>query len=356
MKRLPGHVTSLLVFALAAAACTKKEEAPTPPVAAPAPTPEPPKPVKAPLRIAYSDWPGWTAFEIGIQKGWFKEAGVDVKFSWFEYTPSMEAFAAGKVDAVMMTTGDALVTGAPGPRSVAILATDYSAGNDMIVARPGIAGIKGLKGKKIGLEIGLVEHLMLDKALEKAGMKESDVKLVNVRTDQTAQTLASKSVDAIGAWQPNSGQALKAVAGSKAIFTSADVPGLIYDLVCVSPKSLAERRADWVKVVQVWNRIVTFVRDPKNKDEAVKIMAGRAGVPPEEYAKFLPGTRFLTPEEALARFEQKDGLESIYGSGKVADAFNLANKVYKDPQPVGSYIDGSLSKEALGGGPKEAAK
>src|SRR5690349_15578204 len=89
-------------------------------------------PPKGPLRIGFSDWPGWTAFEIGIQKGWFKEAGVDVKFDWFEYAPSMEAFAAGKIDAVMMTTGDALVTGAPGPRSVAILVTDYSAGNDMI--------------------------------------------------------------------------------------------------------------------------------------------------------------------------------------------------------------------------------
>ena len=85
-----------------------------------------------PLRVGFSDWPGWTAFEIGIQKGWFKEAGVDVKFDWFEYAPSMDAFAAGKVDAVMMTTGDALVTGAPGPRSVAILVTDYSAGNDMM--------------------------------------------------------------------------------------------------------------------------------------------------------------------------------------------------------------------------------
>jgi NitT/TauT family transport system substrate-binding protein len=97
----------------------------------------------------------------------------------------------------------------------------------------------------------------------------------------------------------------------------------------------------------VWNRIVKFVMDPANKDEAVKIMAGRAGVPPEEYAKFLPGTRFLAPEEALARFEQKDTLESLYGSGKVADSFNVEHKVYEKSQPVAEYIDGSLSKEAL---------
>jgi len=79
----------------------------------------------------------------------------------------------------------------------------------------------------------------------------------------------------------------------------------------------------------------------------VKMMAGRAGVPPDEYAKFLPGTRFLTPEEALKRFEPKDTLESLQYSGKVADEFNVANKVYKDPQAIKAYIDGSLAKEAL---------
>ncbi len=339
-------IVGWLIFAFTTSTCSK-ETPPPAPAAAPAPAAPPPAPVKGPLRIGFSDWPGWTAFQIGIEKGWFKDAGVDVKFDWFEYAPSMDAFAAGKVDAVMMTMGDALVTGAPGPRSLAILVTDYSSGNDMIVAKRGIKDIKGLKGKKIGLEVGLVEHLMLDKALEKSGMKESDVKLINIPTHQTAQSLGTGDVDAIGAWQPNAGQALKASAGSKAVFTSKDVPGLIYDLVCVSPKSLADRRDDWVKVVKVWNKIVAFVLDPANKDEAVKIMAGRAGVPPAEYATYLPGTHFLPPEEALTRFTPTDKLDSLLGSGKVADAFNVANKVYAKSQDVASYIDGSLSKDAL---------
>jgi NitT/TauT family transport system substrate-binding protein len=352
MKQTPRRsfvfASVCLVWLTATASCDKKEAPAAGGTPAPVASPTPTAPAKPPLKIAFSDWPGWTAFEIGIRKGWFKEAGVDTSFEWFEYTPSMEAFSAGKVDAVMMTMGDALVTGAPGARSVAILITDYSNGNDMIVAKPGIDSLKGLKGKKVGLEVGLVEHLLLLKGLEKAGLKESDVKVVNVATHETAQSLASKDVDAIGAWQPNSGEALKAVAGSKAVFTSADTPGLIYDLLNVNPKSLAERRADWVKVVKVWNRIAKFVMDPANKDEAVKIMAARAGVAADEYGKFLPGTRFLSPEEALARFEKKDGLDSLYGSGKVADEFNVANKVYPQPQPVAEYIDSSLAREALG--------
>src|SRR5436309_439277 len=86
----------------------------------------------APLKIAYSDWPGWVAWEVAIQKGWLKQAGVDAEFLWFEYGPSMDAFTAGKVDAVMVTNGDALVTGANGAKNVIVMLTDYSNGNDVI--------------------------------------------------------------------------------------------------------------------------------------------------------------------------------------------------------------------------------
>src|SRR5215510_5511728 len=176
--------------------------------AEPAPAAEPAAPAEPPLRVAYSDWPGWTAFEVGIQKGWFKEAGLDVEFSWFDYLPSMEAFGAGKVDAVMMTNGDALVTGANGGKSKMILVTDYSNGNDKVIAKPGIKTLKDLKGKKIGLELTLVEQLLLLQGLDKVGMKQADVNLVNFKTPETPQALTSGQVDAVAAWYPTSQQAL----------------------------------------------------------------------------------------------------------------------------------------------------
>src|SRR6187431_122017 len=105
-----------------------------------------------PLKIAYSDWPGFTILEVAKQKGWFTEAGVDVELLWFDYLPSIDAFAAGKVDAVTVVSTDALVTGANGAKSKFIAILDYSDGNDMIIGKPGINSIKDLKGQKIGLE------------------------------------------------------------------------------------------------------------------------------------------------------------------------------------------------------------
>lgn len=295
-----------------------------------------------PLRIAYSDWPGWVAWEIGIQKGFFKDAGVNVEFTWLDYVASMDSFAAGKVDSVCMTNGDALVTGATGKKGIGIIINDYSNGNDMIVARQGIDDVAALKGKKIGVEVGFVSHLLLLKALESAGLAETDVTIVNVPTDKTAETLATGDVDAISAWQPNSGQALKLVGGSKAIFTSADIPGIIYDLLYVSPESLAARQDDWQKVAKVWFQIVDFMKDPANKSEVLEILSARVQISPAEYEPFLNGTNILTLEENKKRFVDSQGLESVVGSSRIVNDFNVAQEIYKTKEKIEEYLDSSF--------------
>ena len=296
-----------------------------------------------PLKIGYSDWPGWVAWEVAIEKEWFKKAGVDVKFEWFDYVASMDAFAAGQLDAVPMTNGDTLVTGASGGKGVMILLNDYSNGNDMIVARPGIKSVKELKGKKVGVEIGFVGHLLLLNALEKSGLTEKDVELVNVPTNETPQVLASGDVDAIVAWQPNSGQALALVPGSTRIYSSADEPGLIYDVLAVTPTSLAARRDDWKKVIKVWYQVVDYLMDPKTRDDAISIMAARVGLKPEEYAPLLAGTKILTLEEAKGFMADGEGFTSLYGSSKISDDFNVKYEAYSEAQDIKSYIDPSLT-------------
>jgi NitT/TauT family transport system substrate-binding protein len=306
-----------------------------------------------PLKIGYSDWPGFTAWEIAAHKGWFKEAGVDVEMVWFEYGPSVEAFAAGKVDGVTIVCGDSLPTGANGKPSTVIVLEDYSDGNDMIIGGPGVKSIKDLKGKKIGVEFNLVDHLLLLKALEANGMSEADVELVNVPTNETPQALGTGGVAAIAAWYPVSGQALNQVAGSKALFTSADAKGLIYDGLHVSKESLSARRDDWKKVVGVWFRCAEFLEDPKTRDEGIRIMAARVSVDPGAYARSMKGTHFLGREANLKHYVKSDSLESVYGSMKMADAFNVKTGVYAEPQDVASYIDMSLVKEVAAGAKKK---
>ena len=293
------------------------------------------------LKVGYSDWPGWVAWQVAIEKGWFKEAAVDADFIWFDYSASMDAFSAGKIDAVLVTNGDALVTGATGAKSTMVMITDFSNGNDMIIGKPGIRSLKELKGKKVGVEVGLVEHLLLLNGLKKAGMKEADVTLVNAKTNEMPQMLASGDVDAVGAWQPVSGQSMRALPGSRPIYTSADEPGLIYDVLAVSRASASSRRSDWQRLAKVWDRVVAYIDDPRTQGDAVRIMAARVGLAPEAYLPLLKGTRLLSLAEGRKVYVKGAGFDSLQGSSKICDAFNVANGVYKAPQDVDGYLDAS---------------
>lgn len=305
-------------------------------------------PVSAePLKIGYSDWPGWVAWEVGIKKDWFAEEGVEVSFEWYDYVASMDAYAAGQLDAVGMTNGDALVTGATGKPSVGILINDYSNGNDMIVAKPGIESLMDLKGMKVGLEEGFVPHLLLLKGMEMAGMEPDEITTVNTPTNETPQVLSSGAVDAVSAWQPSSGEALKLVSGSKPIFTSADAPGIIYDIMFVDPESLEKRRDEWKKVIKVWYRIVDFIKDEDNLDETLEILASRVSVSPAEYEPFLAGTYILTGEEVKPIWEKAEGLGSVYGSTKISDDFNVEFEAYEKALDIDKYFDPSLTLEVL---------
>ena len=293
-----------------------------------------------PLKIAYSDWPGWTPWAIAIEKGWLE--GIDVKFEWMDYVASLDAYAAGKLDGCSMTNGDALAISTP---STCIIINDYSNGNDMLIGEKGLDSVKALKGKKVGLEEGFVPHLLVLRALEDNGMAESDIEIVNTPTDQTPQVLKTGAVNAVCAWQPSSGTALREVPGSKAIYTSADCPGLIYDCLFVTPESYKENKEEWAKLVKVWYKVVDFMKDEENTDEVLKILSDRVSVTPDEYEPFLEGTYILSLDEVLPIWEKGEGLKSIYGSTKISDDFNVKYEVYDKPLDTESYLDATLTKE-----------
>ena len=297
-----------------------------------------------PLKIGYSDWPGYTLLEVAKQKGWFKEAGVDVDLVWFDYLASIDAYSAGKIDADCIVGTDALGAGATGAKGKFIALLDFSEGSDMIVGKPGVESIKDLKGQTVGVEIGLVEHLLLLQALKANGMTQADVTLVPTPTNNTPQTLASGQVAAVGAWYPVAGQALKQVAGAKKLFTSAQAKGLIYDVLEVNPGSLSAHKDEWAKVAKVYYRCVEYLKDPKTHDDAVKIMAAKVGADPAEYATNIPGTHFLTVPEAKAALKKGSGLDSIYGSLETGNQFNLDNKVYTESQKAEDYVAPSIVK------------
>jgi NitT/TauT family transport system substrate-binding protein len=61
----------------------------------------------------------------------------------------------------------------------------------------------------------------------------------------------------------------------------------------------------------------------------------------------MKGTYIMDLAEAKARWAKAETLESVYGSSKIVDDFNVKNKVYKEAMKVEEYLDPSLAEEAM---------
>jgi len=273
----------------------------------------------APIKIGYSDWPGWVAWQIAKEKDLFKKHGVEVELVWFPiYTDSLTALNTGKIDANCSAWCDVIAPLAEGIKLKVVLVNDNSAGNDAIIGKPGIKSIKELKGKTVATELGTVEHFMLLQALAKNKMTEKDIEYKNLTVPDAAAAFIAGKVDGAGVWQPWISQIEKEGKG-KVLFTSKEIPGLIPDLLVCQEKIVTERADEMQKIVATWFDVLAHIKS--NENEAVKIMAKVVEQKPEDYLAFMPGTKFFGLNANLKAFEKSNEHSSLAGSGKVISEF-----------------------------------
>lgn len=336
------HLFALgLLICLALTACGKKEGAGPSGAMGTADT--------GPITIGYSDWPGWVAWDIAEQQGFFKKHNANVKLVWFPvYTDSLNALAAGQVDANCQTWSDTLGPLAQGLPLKAVLVNDNSFGNDAMIAQAGIKSVKGLKGKNVATELGTCDHFLMLKALEANGMTDKDVHYVNIKVQDCPSAMLSKKVDAAVVWEPSRTKILKDVPGTTSVYDSANIPGLIPDLLVMKSSIVQQRPQDVQNIVDAWYDAIDWWR--AHPDEAVKILAKRTDTPVADYQGFIKGTRIFSAPEALAALTRSPELTSLYTSGQSGAEFLMQQQqIPKIPDFAGA-IDDQFVKAAVGKG------
>ncbi len=297
------------------------------------------------VKIGVSDWPGWVAWYVAEQQGFFKKYGADVELVWFpNYTDSIQALSAGRLDANSQTLGDSMAPIAAGIPLKLILINDNSAGNDALLAKPAINTVKDLKGKTIALEEFSVSHFVLVVALAKHGMSPRDVKIVNLTAGDAAAAFLAGRVDACVVWNPWINKIISSGKG-KALFTSKEMPGLIPDALVARSESIKAKRADLIGMVRAWYDAEKFIRE--NPQEAVKIMSKVVGLSADEYTVFLPGTRFFGQKENLQAFDAGNA-ESLLKVAPTIEKFLRDHKLLEGTLDVAKSLDASLVKEVAG--------
>jgi NitT/TauT family transport system substrate-binding protein len=297
----------------------------------------------AQIKVGVSDWPGWVAWYVAEQKGYFKKYGADVKLVWFaNYTDSIAALSSGQLDANSQTWSDTLAPLAKGLQLQTVLVNDNSAGNDALMVSPKIKNFADLKRKKIALEQFSISHFVLVTALDKNKMNLSDVEVVNLSAGDAAAAFLADRVDAAVVWNPWVNQ-IQVSGKGKALFTSKDMPGLVPDLLVAQQKSIQANRKDYLGMIKAWYDTEKFIRE--HTAEAAEIMAKVVSMKPDEYKVFLPGTRFFGQKDNLQAFGPASDSKSLLGVGPTIEKFLAENKLLEGKVDFAKGLDASLVKE-----------
>lgn len=271
----------------------------------------------AAVKLGFSAWPGWFPWQVAEERGFFEQAGVNVELVWFEgYLDSINAFAAGQLDANTQTLNDTLASVAAGSDQRIVLVNDNSTGNDQIIVSEEITSIDDLVGKTIGIEVGVVDHFLLALGLEDAGLSLDDVNVTALETGAAAAAFSAGQLDAVGAFAPFTTQALTRE-GSHVLFDSSDFPGAIPDHLVVSG-ALVDERPDVVQgLIDAWYLTMAFLET--NPDEALAIMAERAGVTVNEYREYDAGTTLFSIDDNVEAFAAGDSITHLnYAADEIA--------------------------------------
>ncbi|WP_430387002.1 putative urea ABC transporter substrate-binding protein [Blastomonas fulva] len=294
MMRLLGKLGTAVLIAgsLMLAACSQGPDPKTQP--------------KTEFTIGWSIYAGWMpwpyAQQAGIVKKWADKYGITINLVQVnDYVESVNQYTAGKFDGVTVTNMDALtIPAAGGKDTTAIIVGDYSNGNDGILLK-GANSLAALKGRQAYLVELSVSHYLLARGLDRAGLKSPDVKTVNTSDADIVAAFGAPDVTAAVAWNPQL-SVMKAEKGVNLVFSSADIPGEILDLMVVDTATLKANPNLAKALVGIWYETVALMQRQDAEGKAARAaMAKLSGASPEMFDSQLATTfLYADPKAALA--------------------------------------------------------
>nr|WP_318381390.1 putative urea ABC transporter substrate-binding protein [uncultured Enterobacter sp.] len=249
----------------------------------------------------YAGWMPWgTIAGDKIIDKWANKYGIKINVVQLnDYIESINQYTAGQFDGCTMTNMDALtIPAAGGVDTTALILGSYSEGNDGVVMKGEGKKLTDLKGMKIYLPELSVSHYLLVRGLEKAGLQERDVTVVNTSDADIVSAFATPAVQAAVAWNPQL-SAIKATPNTTEVISSSAVPGEIIDMMVVNSATLKDNPALGKALTGAWYEMMGLMK--AQNAEALNAMAAASGTDLAGYKKQLSTTHlFYTPADNLA--------------------------------------------------------
>lgn len=233
-------------------------------------------PPEPPLAVGTYPWPGFATLYYAQSRRMLSPETVRL-LEFGSAREVMGALRSGTVDAGGMTLDEA-VTLASGKNGFRIVMTfDFSAGADVLLARPSITSLRGLRGKRVGVEAEAEGEYILRRILDIAHLRPEEVQIVDLPLDRHVEAYRNMEVDAVITFDPARIELVSA--GARELFSSRDIASEIMDVLVVREEAIRTRPRALTALVRAHFQAVEDIRE--NPAEVAQAVAPRFGPPGE---------------------------------------------------------------------------
>jgi NitT/TauT family transport system substrate-binding protein len=297
-------------------------------------------PPREPLRIGVDhSWPPYGILYLAEEKGFYEQEKVPVRlFDFTSVSDSRRAYETGKLDGLAGTIVEVLAARDASQRDLKIVhIVDISEGADVVNAPTKVSSMQGLKGQRVGAEPLSVSTYVLIRALEKAGMRPSDIRPVPHNPEEIADAMLAGQLEAAATYPPASTRVL-ADPRFHEIFSSREIPGVIVDIVAVDAEVMRNRPQDAAAFLRAINRAYEYLQ--ANPEESLHIMAKHEGFTPEALGKmFREDVILSTPDQQAAYLAKGGKLQTVVDhtartlnqAGVLSDDARVTDCIYIKP-------------------------
>lgn len=287
-----------------------------------------PEPV---LRIGSNTWPGYEPLYLARSLGEYEGSRIRL----VELTSASEVLhklRSGTLEGAALTLDESLILLDDGFDLKVILIMDFSNGGDVLLAKPGIASLEDLRGKRIAVETTAAGGIVLDSALRKGGLKPEDVEIVPCPIEDHVDCYPG--VDAVVTFEPVRTKLKKQ--GAVALFDSSEIPERIVDVLVVKAEVVETHPRSLHRLLEGYFKAREHLAS--KPDAAAELMAVRLGLSPGELLAAYEGVRL--PELEENRKLLTGGQPPLERTAEDLRVFMLERNLLQSLSSIGKLADG----------------
>lgn len=264
------------------------------------------------------DFNGASLLAIADDRGLWEENGLKATLQTFTNGPlQIQALGTGDLDFGYIGPGAMWL---PASGKAKVLTVNGVGQADRVIAQPGIDSLEALAGKKVAIPEGTSGDMIVQLALQSAGMSIEDVEKVAMDPSTVVSAFSSGQVDAAGIWYP----------------MIDNIKQQVPDLVELAQNS------DFADVMQFPNVMVTSATYPEENEETtlavLKVLRAAMDVRAEDLDATVELTAKLTQQDAEAvaadaqngQYYTAAELDALVGDGTVETWLTAMNEYFEE--------------------------